>query len=425
MGRTKRIRINRKYSGRTDKQHNIELDDNVINLQKWLKRNDWRNETKLRLRYFPETGRGLTSSKPVRINNTLISMPYDLMITFTTIQTYFAANNLTLDEKLTMQEFLTLFLMLERTNKTSPWTPYINCLPYELPDLPWMKRPEEIHLYPQDLQIASRKNLENFKTSRKRVGKSIRKHLDCVSYELLFKWAFVLVNTRAVYVDPNLVWSINNSLRTSLLDEPSQALCPFLDMFNHHSEANTEAKLVRIQNSLTYELKTLTGYKAHEQIFISYGPHDNNVLLMQYGFFINGNPFEVVKFQFEEVREMLQLDFNTKKYKFIMDHSFDNDLYVGYSGVSFNLKALLYVGQTDSLKKCSVDIFSDSYPELFENVAKIYLNVLLKSKLELSKSDLLRYVENTRTTCSEEEEDLLQCYLKYRINFVSELLNKQ
>lgn len=417
MGRTQRARTRKKNNVVEDTQINSDIDENLINLYKWLKQNHWRNETALKIKSFPVTNRGVTSTKTIRKNDTLIKVPYDLMITFTTVQTYFAENQLTLEEKLTMQEFLALFLILERQNKQSPWKDYINSLPSELPDLPWLKSAEQINLYPQDLQIASVKNLENFATSLKRVRKSIGKHLHCVSLEVIFKWAFVLVNTRVVYVNPNIVWAINNSMSCLLMDEPSQALCPFLDMFNHHFHANTDAMLTEEEDGLKYQLKTLTSYRAYEQIMISYGPHDNNTLLMQYGFFIPGNIFDTVKFEFHEVKDLLKFNIDSKKYKFIKNHKFDSDLYIGHNGVSFNMKALFYIIQCMDIRNCSADIFADAYPEDFSEIVSDYKNILVSYKLKCFQNDFERFEKTEVVNC---ERTLMGNYLEYRISFLKE-----
>lgn len=421
MGRTKRTRIRKKNKFVENVEDNSDKDKNLISLYKWLKQNSWYNQTALKIKRFPDTDRGVTSSKTLRQNDTLIQISYDLMITFTTIQTCFAKNKLTLNEKLTMQEFLALFLILERENNQSLWRYYINSLPSELPDLPWLKSADEIKLYPEDLRIASIKNLENFATSLERVRKSIGKHLHCVSFEVLFKWAFILVNTRAVYVNPNFVWAINNSMKCLLLDEPSQALCPFLDMFNHHFHANTEAMMIEEDGGLKYKLKTLTSYRAYEQIMISYGPHDNDKLLMQYGFFIPGNIFDTVKFDLQEVKELIKFNIDNKKYKFIKNHKFDSDLYIGQSGVSFNLKALFYVIDCVDIQNCSANIFGDVYPEDFTEIVNDYKNILVAYKLKCFENDLERFEKVNLVNC---ENTLMVDFLKYRINFLKELFNK-
>ena len=41
-----------------------------------------------------------------------------------------------------------------------------------------------------------------------------------------------------------------------------------------------------------YEIRTHDSYRKYEQVFISYGPHDNQHLLLEYGFTVDNNPYD-------------------------------------------------------------------------------------------------------------------------------------
>lgn len=43
-----------------------------------------------------------------------------------------------------------------------------------------------------------------------------------------------------------------------------------------------------------YEITTLSGCKKYEEVFIGYGPHDNQRLLLEYGFVAHHNPHSTV-----------------------------------------------------------------------------------------------------------------------------------
>ena len=79
----------------------------------------------------------------------------------------------------------------------------------------------------------------------------------------------------------------------------SLALAPFLDMFNHSSDANTKM-YIDFDNEL-YILKTLNSFRKHQQIFIKYGPHSNLKLLIEYGFIIPCNHYDFIEFSFDDV----------------------------------------------------------------------------------------------------------------------------
>nr|XP_023012533.1 SET domain-containing protein 4 isoform X2 [Leptinotarsa decemlineata] len=398
MGRTKRRR-SKKVSHELSSTANYQ---SIICLQKWLARNGWKNNTKLALKYFPGTGRGLSSRLPIKTNDILITVPHDLMVTYATLKTHSEKLLACIDGKLTMHELLSLFLAFEKNRKgESFWRTYINSLPVTPPHLPWQATSEEMKSFPPDLRVISKTMQEHFQKSFDRVKKSIRKPLDCVQDENLFKWAYIM---------------------ELLLDEPSIALCPFLDMFNHHFLANTEATVLKREGcGLVYQLKTLTTYKKHEQLFISYGSHDNVKLLTEYGFFIPGNIYDTVGFQLEEILSLLKIDFNQQEYKFLTQHGFFNDLYIGLDGLSYNLKALLYVASDGKTKNYGTVIFADTYSSDFDNSLTEAFKNLLHYKRCIFERDRanFRLFESTS-----EIAELMGSFIEYRLAFVDDLIGK-
>lgn len=146
MGRTKRKR-------RKLEKANTSTNKAIINLQKWLSKNHWKNNTKLKIKSFVPTGRGITSKKSISPNDILISIPANLMITYRNINT-----NIPIKDKLAMQEFLAFFLIIEKNKGAkSKWLEYIQSLPEEVPLLPWLASPGEFNEFPDDLRLAAGK----------------------------------------------------------------------------------------------------------------------------------------------------------------------------------------------------------------------------------------------------------------------------
>lgn len=94
-----------------------------------------------------------------------------------------------------------------------------------------------------------------------------------------FKWAWAAVNTRTLYYKPDTSERENGS-RDDLM-----TLCPFIDYFNHSSEGCHVSFTVTDGYTVTLppdapEIPTNT------EIFVSYGCHSNDFLLIEYGFIL-------------------------------------------------------------------------------------------------------------------------------------------
>lgn len=358
-------------------------------------------------------------------------VPYHLLITFDTIRKSELIHYLNGQNALTIQALLALFLVMEKhKGDKSEWKSYICSLPYPEPLLPWMCNAEEMKFYPEDLRTNALKLQGNFEESFSNVKKSLmldnpckccQKSLDYLLDTSLFRWAYVLVNTRAVYIDPDYIMSKDNSHESLLADDPFLALCPFLDLINHHHIARTKANVVSIKGEAFYQLTTLTGFKKYEQFFISYGAHSNDKLLMEYGFFIPGNVFDTIKITFNEILDVLKLSLDERQYKSIKNYEFNADeLYVNQNGVSFVLKAILFVGYHPNIMNYGSFIFSNRYPSDFDSIVTRSTKVLLNFKLELYKSDINKHSEGR--TSSSDCVKLMNDFLEYRLKYVQKLL---
>ncbi|KAF9107462.1 SET domain-containing protein 4 [Mortierella sp. AM989] len=106
-----------------------------------------------------------------------------------------------------------------------------------------------------------------------------------------YEWAWLVVNTRCIYLDAKKQDTADNI-----------ALAPMLDFLNHTHDAKTEGFFCTKTKS--YKIKTLLPYKKGEQVFINYGPHDNCFILVEYGFVTPDNPYNYALLD----NDFLQLD---------------------------------------------------------------------------------------------------------------------
>ncbi|KAF9888406.1 hypothetical protein FE257_008684 [Aspergillus nanangensis] len=92
----------------------------------------------------------------------------------------------------------------------------------------------------------------------------------------------------------------------------AMALLPFADYFNHSDVAcnvNFDGK--------EYVFKTTKSYEEGEEIYMSYGPHPNDFLLTEYGFYLDENESEVIYLDdiiFKEIPGHYQEELNFQQY---------------------------------------------------------------------------------------------------------------
>ncbi|KAF8470211.1 hypothetical protein BDZ91DRAFT_678491 [Kalaharituber pfeilii] len=94
--------------------------------------------------------------------------------------------------------------------------------------------------------------------------------------------AWVIVNTRTLFYRPS-------SYNTHISREDCMCLCPFIDYFNH-SDVGCKVEL----SAQGFTVTSNRAYSSGEQIFVSYGPHNNDFLLCEYGFILDSNQWDEV-----------------------------------------------------------------------------------------------------------------------------------
>lgn len=426
MGRTKRIR---KLRAKQEVLKNANLDavQETISLKKWMASFGWKNEAKLILKNFLLTGRGVSSLTNISSNQTLMQVPYDLLITCANVLDSELIN--ILRGKIFMaQDLLSMFLVLEKhKNNKSRWRKYLGTLPGEPPNLPWLCNETELSAIPCDFIVPVRERKRLFERSWERVEKSIDSNWTCLCCgELLrrvitlnaYTWGYAMVNTRAVYVQPDVITQRTLlDLSSFLSDEPCLALCPFLDMFNHSSEGNTEAGMMRVGDSLVYKLTTLIPYKKHQQIFISYGPHDNQKLFCEYGFFLPSNHLDRVCLTLSELINVHGIGLSKKQQLFIKSRALEEELYVSIEGLSFNLKALIFVVTRPDAQWENV-IYSENY----QNSDFARMHTIIRSLMTFRKNKYFDELANFRSLCVSKYSLSIAEYCSYRVNFMERIL---
>lgn len=342
MGRIRRLRKSKKRSKRCFES--VDSDQRYVDLMQFMKQKEWNNELKLRVAEFRDNGRGVYSLKGVKSGEVLIKVPRSSMITLDTLENdaefpelcahYFK------EKKCTYQCLLSLFLVFHDEKQwRSPWEAYLKTLPRRYSNPYFCDKKELRYLDEHLLQ-----KMVNQKEIVKK-GHDLLNEFECECDMSDFQWAYFTVNTRGVYLDPALVKK--EHFKDMLEDSPTIALVPFLDFFNHSDQAISTATA----DSTSYTLKTENSFKKYEQIFISYGSHNNLKLLLEYGFIVPNNRHDYIEITVNDINNLIKSDPELRatqiprpKFQFIKDHNFSDQMFFDdKDGPSHNLQTVLFM----------------------------------------------------------------------------------
>ncbi|XP_017164638.1 SET domain-containing protein 4 isoform X2 [Poecilia reticulata] len=154
---------------------------------------------------------------------------------------------------------------------------------------------------------------------------------DVLTYEAL-RWAWCSVNTRSVFMPrPSSCF---------LSGPDSYALAPFLDLLNHRPDVQVKAGFN--DQTKCYEIRSVCGTPCYEQAYINYGSHDNQRLLLEYGFVAMNNPHSVVYVEPDLLCDILRGEKSLdQKMKFLRENQFLENLTVSSEGPSWRLMVAL------------------------------------------------------------------------------------
>lgn len=402
MGRTLRKRRQKKKLNIIKLKENIE--EPLISLKSWLL-----NENCLLIRhlipeYFPFTGRGLKTLKHIESNEVLIQLPFRMLITTDTLLQsnirFLFLNNIT--DSFNPQCMLAMFLTYEvHLGIKSKWYLYLKTLPQSFtnPDFCSNKEKTMLPSFILDSLHQAHKLQSNFSLLMKAVkhlditNKSHCSHCNLPLQKIItftrYKWAYYVVNTRAVYIDTKLLREKN----IFNIKQPNNlALAPFLDLFNH--DINTTVKVSIItddyQNQF-YQIITLKSFDKESQVFINYGAHNNLKLYIDYGFFIPYNPLDEIHFDILEIQRCF--DVSKNKLDFITFNNFDKNMSFTRDGLNYNATITLFILSTKLEKDCwKMKI----YNERFDSHELLFINKLGISILNLKKTEYICALSNMK-----------------------------
>ncbi|KAM5179916.1 SET domain-containing protein 4 [Mantella aurantiaca] len=320
---------------------NQSCDIRYVRLRKWLKDRGF-HDSQLRTAHFPDTGRGLMTTRLLQPGDLIISLPEScLLTTDTVLKSYLGDYIRRWRPPISPLLALCTFLVTERyAGDRSTWKPYLDVLPSSY-DCPVYWEPEIVAFLPESIRQKAehqRTGVQEFYSSHVSFIRSLQSLFqenveNILSYDAV-RWAWCTVNTRTVYM--------KHAQRDCFSSEQDvYALAPFLDLLNHNPGVQVEAAFN--EENGRYEIRTNVRYKKYDQVFICYGPHDNQRLLLEYGFVAASNPHRSVYVTRDVILQYLsstdkQLQ---KKWSLLKENGFLENLTFGQDGPSWKLVTAL------------------------------------------------------------------------------------
>ncbi|NWW48793.1 SETD4 protein, partial [Pedionomus torquatus] len=312
-----------------------------IKLKKWLKGRGFK-DSNLRPAEFWDTGRGLMTTKALQAGDLVISLPEKCILTTDTVLSS-GLGEYIMKWKPPVSPLIALctFLIAEKhAGEKSPWKPYLDVLPKTY-TCPVCLEHDVVSLLPESLRKKAqeqRTTVHELYMSSKAFFSSLQplfaENTETVFNYSALEWAWCTINTRTIYM--------KHSQKECFSLEPDvYALAPYLDLLNH--SPNVQVKAAFNEQTRSYEIWTNSQCKKYKEVFICYGPHDNQRLLLEYGFVAMNNPHSSVYVSSDTLLKYFPpLDKQRNaKISILKDHDFLENLTFGWDGPSWRLLTAL------------------------------------------------------------------------------------
>lgn len=420
MGRTSRKRRRKRRLNFVKLNENT--DESLIRLKSWLLSENCRSIRYLIPEHFPSTGRGLKTLKHIKSNEVLIQLPFEMLLTTDVLlQSNIKALFLYTTDSFSPQCMLATFLVYElHLGRESKWYLYLKTLPQSFTNPDFCSNKEKAMLPTfilHPLQQAH-KLRENFSSLMKAVKclninrshcPHCNMHLQKIITFAKYKWAYYVVNTRAVYIDTEICKKEIFNIKQS----NNLALAPFLDLFNHDINIVVKVSIITddCQNKF-YQIVTLKSFDKETQVFINYGAHNSLKLYIDYGFFIPCNPLDEIQFDVFDIQRCF--DVSRNKLDFITFNNFHESMSFTRDGLNYNATVTLFIVSTKLEKdRWKLKI----YGETFDTDESCTINKLGISILSLKRAEYTCALNNMRNV------KLKSPSFSIAINLVEEYIN--
>uniref|UniRef100_G1PUY1 SET domain containing 4 n=1 Tax=Myotis lucifugus TaxID=59463 RepID=G1PUY1_MYOLU len=332
-GRTSRIRRRKLCRSSPSRGVNESYKPEFIALKKWLKARKF-EDTNLIPACFPGTGRGLMSKTSLQEGQVIISLPEScLLTTDTVIRSYLGAY---IAKHMLPGAPLLLKVCHLRQSSGGP-------SPLHSRYLQWCNRATLV------CEVCFNSWQTGSSCSPGPLFGALSE-LPAYEYSLGGGSAACLPPSSLLPLLPpplRAVWVLGAALGTFMFP---RAVTFSDECFKGASGLNKHNNLVVLvvkaafnEETRCYEIRTGSGCRRHEEVFICYGPHDSRRLLLEYGFVPCGNPHACVPVSQDVLVKYLPSTDKqmNKKISILKDHDFIENLTFGWDGPSWRLLTAL------------------------------------------------------------------------------------
>ncbi|CAO3650825.1 unnamed protein product [Cunninghamella blakesleeana] len=296
----------------------------------WLKKSHFPT-TKLALATFKNTGRGMMAVEDIQAGDVIVQVPKSFLISNNLLHKEYGSHPLSTHQILA---FHLVILLVKDTKENKWWKPYLDLLPSHFNTLPVTFPTVLLKHLPkglaEEVSLQRKKIKEDYQACIRfmKSRPSLLPFLSHVTFKK-YEWAWLCVNTRCIHVSTGDKTAKGGDI----------AMAPLLDFLNHTDEARIESKFN--QQTQSFEIKTLIPYRKGEQVFINYGPHDNQSLLKEYGFVLSENGYNFVSLDKEVFDLFPQIEKSsqgrTVKKNILEQYGYYGDYTIKKDEISFRL----------------------------------------------------------------------------------------
>ncbi|KAJ2443304.1 hypothetical protein GGI03_008039 [Coemansia sp. RSA 2337] len=295
----------------------------------WTTLRSWCKEqglpkTKLTLAYFPDTFRGMMATRDISQGEDVVRVPERLLITASKVKQAMlaraAVDGGSIQSNcwdLSEHQSLTYWVYVEaELQEHSEWYSYICSLPRDFASIPLFvlsgSSPSGMvdtsssgcvqwviaHLpHPLRQRVTEQQHRLFGDWSHTRASSVVSRSRPVTNWRL-YVWSWLVVSTRCIHLGrrPSSTRHVHSTGASSssgahsIGSQDNITLAPMLDLLNHNEHASISTLFDSDRRE--FVIKTNRPFKAGQEVFISYGPHDNLFLLAEYGFVLEHNPYQ-------------------------------------------------------------------------------------------------------------------------------------